>query len=88
MPPAPDPDIFGKSLFHGKGEWLGVRARSEGNGLAEGERMGKEEETLALYRDGKGFLRLPACLVEPARPPLAAISGEVGLSIPVLMRIP
>ena len=50
--------------------------------------MGKEEETLSLYRDGKSFLRLPTCLVEPAHLPLAAISGAVGLPIPVLMRIP
>ena len=79
MPPAPDPDIFGKPLFDGEEECLGTRTRTEGNGLAEGEGVGKEEETLSLYRDGKSFLHLPTCLVEPARSPLAAISGAVGL---------
>ena len=63
-------------------------ALTEGDGLAEGEGVGKEEETLSLYRDGKSFLCLPTCLVEPARSPLAVISGAVGLPIPVLMRIP
>ena len=50
LPPAPDPDIFGKPLFDGKEECLGVRARAEGNELAEGEGVGKEEETLSLYK--------------------------------------
>ena len=88
LPPAPDPDIFGEPLFGGEEECLGTRARTEGNGLAEGGGVCKEEETLSLYRDGKILLRLPTCLVEPARSPLATIDGAVGLPIPVLMRIP
>ena len=86
--PAPDPDIFGKPLFDGEEEYLGVRARIEGNDLTEGEGVGKEKETLPLYRGGKCFLRLPTCLVEPVCLPLTAISGAVRLPIPVLMRIP
>ena len=40
LPPAPDPDIFGEPLFGGEEERLGARARTEGNGLAEGKRRG------------------------------------------------
>ena len=65
MPLAPDLDIFGKPIFDGKEECLGVRARTEGSDLAEGEGVGKEEDTLSLYRDGESFLRLPTCLVNP-----------------------
>lgn len=50
MPPAPDSDIFGKLLFDGKEEGLGVRARAEGNELAEAEGACKEEGTLSLYK--------------------------------------
>ena len=88
LPPAPDPDIFGISLFNGEEECLGARARAEGNGLAKGKGVEKKEETLYLYRGSKKLLRLPTVLVEPACSPLAAIDGAVGLPIPILMRIP
>ena len=46
LPPAPDPDIFGKPLFDGEEECLGVRARTKGNELAGGEGVGKGEGNL------------------------------------------
>ena len=57
------------------------------NGQAEGEGVGEKEEAFPLYR-GNETLRLPACLVKPARSPLTEIGGAVGLPTPVLMRIP
>ena len=59
LPPAPDPDIFEEPLFGGEEECLGARARAKGNGLAEGKGVGKEEETLSLYRGGKSFCASP-----------------------------
>ena len=59
LPPPPNPNIFRKLPFSGEEECLGVRARTEGNELAEGEGMGKGEETLSLYRDGKSFCTSP-----------------------------
>ena len=59
LPPTRDPDSFVNPLFDGKERRAGVRARAEGSDLAEGEGVGKAEETLSLYRGGKCFLRRP-----------------------------
>ena len=41
-----------------------------------------------LFIEAIKTLRLPTCLMEHARSPLAAIGGTVGLPAPVLMKVP
>ena len=57
------------------------------NGAEGEEGVGRKEEAFPLYR-GDETLCLPACLMEPARSPLTAIGGTVGLPTPVLKRTP
>ena len=75
---------FRRTFVGGEDERSGVRARAKGNGRTEVECVGGKEEAFPLYR-GNETLRLPACLVKPARSPLTVIGGAVGLPTPVLV---
>ena len=88
LPPAPDPDIFGRPLWPERTNAWALGLERRGMDKQKEEARVKRKGPDLFIRDGKSFLRLPTCLVEPAHLPLATISGTVGLPIPVFMRIP
>jgi hypothetical protein len=53
LPPAPDPDIFGRTFDGGEDERSGVRAQAKENGRAEGEGVGKKERPFLLMKTMK-----------------------------------
>ena len=86
LPPAPDPDIFGKSFWAEKRSAWALGLEWKGNGRVE-KGVGEREGSYPLIKAAK-VLRLPTCPLKTLIRPSATIDGTVGLPTPVLMRIP
>ena len=88
MPPAPDPDIFGRPLWAEKtNAWALELERGGMDEQRKKKAWVKKGESLSPYKGSRNPAppHLPRKL---AYPPSAMIKGAVGLPTPVLMRIP